>query len=143
MSIKTQDEIIVALGEELELLSREYGRLEDICSHSKDRDVKSSALHAYDLTYEKMLDVCTALSVFKATTLEAAAVQMRVLSYYSTSERNDTGRKLNALIFSVVGALENEGNFSRNQWAGEFYLGSQDPFERVEAKAPQKQSGTR
>ena len=73
-----------------------------------------------------------ALSALRATTLEAAAVQMRVISHYASRNDDALDRRLSALIFSVLGVLEHIGGFDRNRWAGEFYVGSQNAFEQLE-----------
>ena len=127
------DNLIIGLGEELQALYLEYDRLEDlaISLHGKSRAKEASDAH--DATYGKMCDICSTLSALKAESLEAAAVQMRVISHYSSMEYETVDTKLTALICSVVGVLENHGGFGRDLWAGHYFLGTFDPFERLEA----------
>lgn len=127
------DDIIVLLGCELDLLALEYHRLDDVASETTDSLNRIEAEQAHEHTYEKMKGICSTLSGLKAGSLEAAAVQMRAVSYYSTRTNEDVTTKMNALLFSVVGALEVNGGFDRNRWAGDFFLGTNDPFERIEA----------
>ncbi len=126
------DKLIIGLGEELQALYLEYNRLEDVAIASRGESLEEPARDAHDETYQKMLDICSALSRLKASTLEAAAIQMRVVSHYSSLDYDTVDKKLTSLIFSVVGVLESHGGFVRDQWAGNFYFGVHDPFERIE-----------
>lgn len=127
------DEIIIALGNELEALSHEYRRLSDVSSETSNETTKIYANSEHYRAYDKMQDICSTISALKASSLEAAAIQMRVIYNYSTLDSEELEDKMQALVFSVIGVLENHGGFDRNRWAGDFYLGTHDPFERIEA----------
>lgn len=127
------DQLIIGLGEELHALALEYNRLEEVVGGTEGRLEKIHAESTYDRTFDKMKDICSTLSGFKAQSLEAAAVQLRVISYYSTRDTEEVNTRMSALIFSVAGVLESHGSFTRDQWAGKFFLGDYDPFEKLEA----------
>ncbi len=129
----SHNDIIILLGCELQALANECNRLDKVTGEMTDDTDRLRARSARDNAYEKMNDICSALSVFKAESLEAAAIQMRAVSHYSSLEYEDVERQIITLIHSVVGALESNGGFDRDQWAGRFYLGARDAFDRIEA----------
>ncbi len=131
----SHNDIIILLGCELDRLANECNRLDSVEGEMVDDTDKHRARSAREAAYERMNDICSALSAFKAESLEAAAIQMRAVSYYSSLEYEDVERQIITLIHSVVGALESNGGFGRDQWAGIFYLGTRDAFEKVEVGA--------
>lgn len=126
------DELIIGLGEELQALADERKRLDTVASETADDHNRLRARTASDETFDKMNDICSTLAALKAGSLEAAAIQLRAISYYSSMDYEEVERKISTLIHSVLGALESNGGFSRDRWAGAFYLGVSDAFERVE-----------
>lgn len=127
------DQLIRGLGNELQALAQECDRLVELGSEAVDETDKLRTKWAHHNAYEKMNDICSTLAALKAESLEAAAIQMRAVSHYASLDYDDVERQISTLIHSVVGALESNGGFSRDRWAGAFYLGARDAFEGVEA----------
>lgn len=126
------DDIIVLLGCELDGLAHEYKRLDDVASDTTDDVNRMHARSARDDAYDRMQDICSALAGLKAESMEGAAIQMRVIRNYSSMDYDEVETKMNTLIASVVGVLESHGGFGRDKWAGIFYFGASDPFDRIE-----------
>lgn len=129
------DEIIISLGCELEMLAFEYRRLDNVAGDAADELNRARASSARDHAYGRMTDICPTIAALKAESLEAAAIQMRVVAHYSSMDVEEVETQMQALIFSVVGVIESQGGFGRDQWAGDFYFGTNDPFAKLEAGA--------
>ncbi len=125
------DAIILGLGEELETLYHEYSRLDRMADTKEDSQLKTKANVAQMRVNEKMNDICLNLSCFKASTFEAAAIQMRAISCLTMRDDQDMSDRMGSLIVSVLSVLEAKGGVDRNQWAAGFYLPPYDPFKRV------------
>lgn len=67
------DQLIIGLGEELHALAIEYDRLEEVVQDTKDELASRHAESTYDRTFDKMKDICSTLSGFKAQSFRGSS----------------------------------------------------------------------
>lgn len=57
-----------------------------------------------------------------ALTVEAAAIQVRILSSSNHEDSDEAKARRKNLLYSILNVLEAKGGGTRDQWAGDYYL---------------------
>lgn len=126
-----QDQTILALGDELQELFVQIQRADAVSLETNDKDVELRCSKIHRNSTARMDAICHSLSAFKATTAQAAAVQMRALANLSSYDELDRDEFFR-LVDSILGVLENSGGFARACWAGDYWFPLTKFFDALE-----------
>jgi len=98
------DRQIIEFGEQLDVLIKRYE-----AAGKKERD----------LIFAQMEAIQQAATIYPATGLKAAAIQLRLV--IGCLDVDDETPHLERLLYSVLNAVESAAGVTRDQWGGEFY----------------------
>ena len=131
----THDETILALGEELDSYLETFDDLGDkeIGAMNTRSEIDTSLRR--DHVYSRMRDICTGISALRAESLESVAIQMRALTLFARTDREDdkdAPEKMNRLIYSITTAIESRAGIKRSYWAGDLFIGLDDIYHGVD-----------
>lgn len=125
------DRLIISLGEAIHYLVDEYNRCDEA---GVKRKGNSERLHAKNMAgdiFQRINDLQIAVTTLPATSLDAAAVQMRALAYMNPriEEEDEDTTHTSRTLYSVLNAIEANGGGSRDQWGGQYFISSRlNPF---------------
>lgn len=131
----TQDETILALGEELDSYLETFDDLDSEEANAVNGRSELDANLRRDHLFTRMRDICTGISALRAGTLESIAIQMRALALFARTDREedkDAPEKMNRLIYSVASAIESQAGIKRSHWAGDLFIGLDDIYHGVD-----------
>lgn len=148
MSTTTEDRIVV-LGKQADALIRKARTAQTTkaaCVRHGDVVGATNAEHADDRYYDMLNAIERTILNEPASSLQGALIQALIVAslidpltngdFLSPAERDATGRRLYQAVVSIIGVLERETGFTREDLGSSFYLLPEvDPFKEYPAAA--------